>query len=60
MSIADLRAIEFMSRFGGSFVRALAHAAAAADPGSLERIKSSFPEIFDTYANWPTQQDDPE
>lgn len=57
MSIADLRAIEFMARFGDPFTCALAHAAAAATPDKLAQLKASFPEIFDDYANWPTPQE---
>lgn len=59
MSIADLRAIDFMVRFGDAFTRALAHTAAAATPDKLAQLKASFPEIFDEYANWP-QQEEPE
>lgn len=59
MSIADLRALEFMARFGDAFTRALAHTAAAATPDKLAQLKASFPEIFDEYANWP-QQEEPE
>jgi len=60
MSISDLRAIEFMARFGDAFTRALAHTAAAATPDKLAQLRASFPEIFDEYANWPTPQEDPE
>jgi hypothetical protein len=53
MTIQELKAIEFMHRFGGAFVRALAHASAAADPDNFQRLKVAFPEIWETYENWP-------
>ena len=52
MSIADLQAVENMHRHGGAFARALAHAAAAADPENLAKIKATWPEMWQTYANW--------
>ena len=52
MSIADLQAVENMHRHGGAFARALAHAAAAADPENLAKIKSTWPEMWEKYANW--------
>lgn len=53
MTISEFKAIEFMHRFGGAFVKALAHAAAAADPNNFQRLKAAFPEIWETYENWP-------
>ena len=53
MTLRDLRAIDAMTYHGGHFVRALAHAAAAADPENLERIKKTWPEIWERYATWP-------
>ena len=53
MTISEFKAIEFMHRFGGSFVKALAHAAAAADPDNMQKLKAAFPEIWETYENWP-------
>ena len=44
MTISELKAIEFMHRFGGAFVRALAHASAAADPENFQRLKVAFPD----------------
>lgn len=55
MSLTDLRAIDAMSSHGGNFVRALSHAAAAADPQNLEKLKAAFPEIWEKYANWPEE-----
>ena len=52
MSIADLQAVENMHRHGGAFARALAHAAAAADPENLAKIKATWPEMWEKYANW--------
>ena len=52
MTIDDLQTIEAMHRHGGPFTRALAHAAAAADPENLAKIKATWPEMWQTYANW--------
>ena len=52
MTIEDLKAIETMHKRGGNFARALAHAAAAADPENLAKIKQTWPEIWEKYANW--------
>lgn len=57
MSIPDLQAIEFMHRHGGAFARALAHAAAAADPENLAKIKATWPELWERYANWQTKEE---
>jgi hypothetical protein len=55
MSIPDLQAVESMHRHGGAFARALAHAAAAADPENLAKIKATWPELWEKYANWETR-----
>ena len=52
MTIEDLQTIEAMHRHGGAFARALAHAAAAADPENLEKIKSTWTEMWKQYASW--------
>ena len=52
MTIEDLKAIENMHQRGGNFARALAHAAAAADPENLQKIKATWPELWAKYTNW--------
>ena len=52
MSGADYKVIENMHLFGGSFVYALARAATKADPENLEKIKTTWPDIWEKYANW--------
>ena len=54
MTLEDLKAILTMQQRGGNFARALAHAAAAADPENLEKIKTTWPDIWEKYANWET------
>lgn len=56
MTIADLKAIENMHQRGGNFARALAHAAAAADPENLAKIKATWPDMWDRYANWEIRE----
>jgi hypothetical protein len=56
MSNSDIQAIEAMHRHGGAFARALAHAAAAADPENLAKIKATWPELWERYANWKTEE----
>jgi hypothetical protein len=52
MNIADLQTIEAMHRHGGPFTRALAHAAAAANDEDLAKIKATWPDLWEKYANW--------
>jgi hypothetical protein len=54
MSGADFKVVENMHLFGGSFVYALARAATKADPENLEKIKATWPELWEKYANWET------
>ena len=54
MSGADYKVIENMHLFGGSFVYALARAATKADTENLEKIKTTWPDIWEKYANWET------
>jgi hypothetical protein len=57
MSNSDIQAIESMHRRGGAFARALAHAAAAADPENLAKVKATWPEMWEKYANWQTKEE---
>lgn len=45
----DLKTIEAMQTYGGSFVKALAAAATAADMYNLTKIKTAFPEYWAQY-----------
>jgi hypothetical protein len=56
MSNSDIQTIESMHRHGGAFARALAHAAAAADAENLAKIKATWPELWEKYANWKTEE----
>lgn len=41
--------IEAMSKYGGSFVKALAEMARRADPQNLAKIKAAWPEYWTEY-----------
>jgi len=45
----DYWTIEAMTKYGGSFVKALAEAARRADPQNLARIKTAWPEYWAEY-----------
>lgn len=49
MSADDMKVIEAMQRYGGSFVIALAQAARRADPTNLAKLKEAFPEYWQQY-----------
>jgi len=49
MNDLDMKTIEAMEKYGGSFVVALAQAARRADRNNLERIKLAFPEYWKQY-----------
>jgi hypothetical protein len=51
MSDNDLDVIEAMEKYGGSFVAALAQAARRADADNLAKIKSTWPEYWQQYAD---------
>lgn len=51
MSAEDVKVIQAMIRFGGSFVKALGHAAFAADPENLQKIKDTWPEYWQRYTD---------
>ena len=48
----DLSTISHMATFGGRFAQALAQAALAADDENLEKIKTTWPELWHKYATW--------
>jgi len=45
----DFAVVQAMTRYGGSFARALGEAARSADPDNLARIKAAFPELWNEY-----------
>lgn len=45
----DLKVIEAMKTYGGSFASALAGAASRADANNLQKIKDAFPELWARY-----------
>jgi hypothetical protein len=45
----DLKTIQTMIRFGGSFVSNLGKAALCADANNLQKIKDAFPEYWKQY-----------
>jgi hypothetical protein len=49
LSSSDIETIEAMRQLGGSFVKALAAAAARADDSNLARLKTAFPEYWSRY-----------
>jgi len=49
MTIQDLRIIEAMSKYGGSFAKAIANAAKFADDNNYNTLKRSFPELWERY-----------
>jgi hypothetical protein len=51
MTEQDLRVVEAMRRYGGSFVQALAEAASRADDNNLARLKQAFPEYWQKYGD---------
>lgn len=48
---------EAMQTYGGSFVRHLGAALAAADPINAERLAAAFPEIIERYAEVARMQE---
>ena len=49
MTIQDLRIIEAMSKYGGSFAKAIANAAKFADDNNYNTLKQAFPELWERY-----------
>ena len=49
MITQDLRIIEAMSKYGGSFAKAVANAAKFADDNNYNTLKRSFPELWERY-----------
>jgi hypothetical protein len=51
----DRQILEAMSRYGGSFVQALARAAERADPVNLGKLRAAFPDVWQEYARLASQ-----
>lgn len=49
MADEDLKVVEAMEKYGGSFVVALAQAARRADANNLAKIKATWPEYWQQY-----------
>lgn len=45
----DLKTVEAMERYGGSFVKQLAQLCHRADPINLKKIKAAWPEYWREY-----------
>ncbi len=52
----DWEIVQAMDRFGGSFVRALAELCHRADPENLAKIKETWPEYWQEYAELSEQR----
>lgn len=54
MTDQELKHVECMERFGGSFVKALAGAFIRADASNFHRLKEAFPDFWQDYSpdNW--------
>lgn len=49
MNEEDIKVIEAMQKYGGSFIKALADAAERADQENLAKIKATWPEYWQRY-----------
>lgn len=52
MHLEDMKVVENMERYGGSFVQALAELARHADPNNLMKIKLTWADYWEEYENW--------
>ena len=52
MTTQDLRIIEAMSKYGGSFAKAIATAAKFADDNNYNTLKQAFPELWERYESF--------
>lgn len=52
MTTQDLRIIEAMSQYGGSFAKAIANAAKFADNDNYNKLKQAFPELWERYESF--------
>ena len=49
MNLTDFETIKTMQQYGGSFAKALAFAAVKADAENFNKIKTTWPEMFQAY-----------
>lgn len=59
MKAEDVRVLALMTKYGGSFVSALANAAKYADEENLRRIKEAFQEYWEEYSELDKQLNTP-
>lgn len=52
MTTQDLRIIDAMSQYGGSFAKAIANAAKFADNDNYNKLKQAFPELWERYESF--------
>ena len=52
MTTQDLRIIDAMSQYGGSFAKAIANAAKLADNDNYNKLKQAFPELWERYESF--------
>ncbi|MEY4442577.1 MAG: hypothetical protein RL442_1577 [Pseudomonadota bacterium] len=55
VSITDRDVARTMQEYGGSFVRALGHAALQADPENLRKVKDTWPDYWSKYQEMAQQ-----
>ena len=48
----DHRIVEAMSKYGGSFAKAIAKAALLADEHNYNKLKQAFPELWERYESF--------
>ena len=48
----DHRIVEAMSKYGGSFAKAIAKAALLADEHNYNKLKAAFPELWERYESF--------
>ena len=48
----DHRIVEAMSKYGGSFAKAIANAAKVADSDNYNKLKQAFPELWERYESF--------
>ena len=52
MTTQDSRIIDAMSKYGGSFAKAIANAAKVADSDNYNKLKQAFPELWERYESF--------
>lgn len=52
MSLEEIKIVERMDCYGGSFVKALAQCFYKADPINFHKLRITFPEYWEIYKNF--------